>query len=231
MQTKEYLSRISSLVVVIGIYLYFTAWTYIHFYYESFGLSTVSIRVDYSSYLVYSWDVLTATPFLLRTGIFLVAVLIGRAAWPLLRKKFNPGLADRVRKKGFALLLVLMILVFPYLFFSARSAALLNYRLDRIGASHLKTIQFLFKQAGEELSPAVTLDSVSRLPAELVRDIQLIKKDSNQQLKLLGETDNDYIVLNQPPYDDSLKIIPTGSVYFVHKADLLLTKIILRSTN
>jgi hypothetical protein len=58
---KDTLSRISNLLIVTAVFLYFTAWVYMHFYYEQFGLTTGSLKIDYSTYLVYSYNVFLAS--------------------------------------------------------------------------------------------------------------------------------------------------------------------------
>ena len=216
------LSRISKLVAVVVVYVYFTAWIYVHFYYEEFGISTAIIKIDYKSYLIFSWNVFTTPFFLVVTaGVALAAFLIyyfvkGRAFFKKPQNKFNT-------------LLVLMVLLFPYLFFHARYSALTNYRNDRINTSNLKSIQFVFRAGSDLLSPALTLDSLKKLPVPLSGDIALVRGESGP-LKLLGESDDKYIILNQIPYDSSLNLLPEGYIYFVAKSDVLITRIILRST-
>ena len=43
------LSDIRDLLIVIGIYCYFIAWVYLQTYYDSFGIATESLRLDYSA--------------------------------------------------------------------------------------------------------------------------------------------------------------------------------------
>src|SRR4051794_38644152 len=67
----ELLKQIRDLTIIVGIYLYFIAWVYVHFYYEQFGISTESVKIDYNSYLMYSYNVVTSAKFL-----FWVKVLV-----------------------------------------------------------------------------------------------------------------------------------------------------------
>jgi hypothetical protein len=217
------LSRISQLVVVVVVYVYFTAWIYVHFYYEQFGISTSMIRIDYKSYLIFSWNVFISLHFLVVTA---VAAAAGGLVYLIVRRsKFwlKPN-------RQFHALIAGLILLFPYLFYHARYTAISNYRDDRIHTDNLRSIQFVFRQQADFMSPAFALDSVRKLPDELNGDMALIRKDSSQQLKLLGESDDQFIILNQPPYDDSLQILPEGYIYFIAKSDVLLSKIRLRST-
>src|SRR5580658_2906640 len=144
------MARIRDLIIVVGIYLYFTAWIYVHFYYDQFGLSTETIKIDYSSYLVYSWDVLASGHFLLITGIILGAAFLVR----LIIFRLCPEIRSWFTSRQFGLSICLMILAFPYFFYHARYAAIKNYRHDRMDTRNLRTIQFIFRKQADLLSPA-----------------------------------------------------------------------------
>ena len=226
---KDNLSKLSNYILFLGIYLYFTAWVYIHFYYDSFGLTTMALKIDYSSYLVYSWDVFSNKSFLWHSAIIITIVIIIKKCLNSFEKWFPLRLINWIKDSQFLILVLCMTAIFPYLFFSAKNIALKNYRLDRVDAKYLKSIQFIFRKGDEYLSPAISLDS-SAMRSQFCSDMQILKNDSTQQLKLLGESDDNYYVLNQKIRNVDGKInANTGYVYVVQKSDVLLSKIILRS--
>jgi hypothetical protein len=223
------LTRIGKLVFGVVVYVYFTAWIYVHFYYEEFGISTSTIRIDYRSYLIFSWNVFASLHFLIITAALAAA---GGFSYYLIKRTYRKKKkAFSIEpKKQFILLVTGLILLFPYLFYHGRYCALANYRNDRIHTGYLKSIQFVFRQGADFLSPTFAQDSLKNLPEELSADIKLIRRDKFQQLKLLGESDDKFIILNQSPYDDSLQKIPEGYIYFIAKSDVLVSKITLGSS-
>jgi len=241
------LKLLRDLTIIVGIYLYFIAWVYIHFYYQQFGISTESVRIDYNSYLVYSYNVLTSSNFLYWVKVVGLVVAIRwlfiyiisrlknkndffKKTSALLSNNFITVFFTTIRQRYALLpLLIFMVAVFPLLFRVARDVAVNNYRQDRMDTRSLKTIQFIFRKDAGPLSPAVVLDSLLPQDNTFYEDIALIKKDEQQVLKLLGESDKYYIVLQQYPYDKSVGALPSGNVYFINKQDILLSKIILRS--
>ncbi|MDP4260986.1 MAG: hypothetical protein Q8941_00530 [Bacteroidota bacterium] len=243
----ETLSKIRDLTIIIGIYLYFIAWVYVHFYYQQFGISTESVKIDYSTYLVYSYNVLISTKFLYWfIAIALLVLLRAICLWIIAslgqKKAFfkkagvflSGNLIIRYLKKmnqqySLLLLIVVLVVIFPLLFKVAREVAIDRYREDRIHTENLKTIQFIFRKDADLMSPTVVLDSTLSPNDVFYSDISIIKNDPQQLLKLLGESDKYYIVLQQRPFNKILGALPSGYVYFIDKQDILLSKIILRS--
>jgi len=90
------LSTARDLLITIGIFLYFSAWVYIHFYYQQFGISTETLKLDYSSYLVYSYNVLSSGTFLFYASVILILLL---SVWVLIRVSETPK-----RVRGFLIL-------------------------------------------------------------------------------------------------------------------------------
>lgn len=217
---KDTLSRISSLLVVTAVFLYFTAWVYMHFYYEQFGLTTGSLKIDYSTYLVYSYNVFFSFQFLyilipLSILTLLIRVLYGRIV----------VMRETLTRHKFGLLLLLMLLAFPLLFLCARAVALSDYHRDREGDSYLKKVQFIFNKDAECLSSS---DTAVILPPERFKlDVSTLKYDTAGILRLLAESDDYFFVLRQGPYNATYRRFPEGYVFLVNKKDVLLAKIVL----
>jgi hypothetical protein len=244
---EQSLKKIRDLTFIIVIYLYFIAWIYVHFYYQQFGISTSSIKIDYNSYLMYSYNVLTSNTFLYWVTV-LVVILILRMIVLFLFARFGSQpyqfktlrafytyhsfilqLQQLNKRYSFFVLLLFFIVIFPFLFWVARKVAVENYKEDRRQTKNLKAIQFIFRKNAEMMSPATVLDSTLAPTDVFYQDISLLKNDSRQLLRLLGESDEYYIVLQQRPFDKQLDALPSGYVYYIDKKDVLLSKIILRS--
>src|SRR6185503_6308441 len=207
---------------ILAIYLYFIAWVYVHFYYHQFGISTDAIKIDYNSYLVFSYNVVTSVQFIswLKTIALVVlsALALTIIIWWLSRKvtalqkfisyagsnHFVLRIWQLVKKYRLLLLVIICILVFPKLFSISREVAIANYREDRQSTQNLKTIEFIFRKDAEFLSPTVVLDSSLSPQNNLFADITIIKNDTQQILRLLGESDQYYIVLQQRPFNKQL---------------------------
>ncbi|MEP7373965.1 MAG: hypothetical protein ABI675_11285 [Chitinophagaceae bacterium] len=243
----ETLKLLRDLTIIIGIYLYFIAWVYVHFYYQQFGISTESVNIDYSSYLMYSYNVVTSVKFIYWVKIFILIVLVWIVVLMImagLKQKsaffrradtfFSNNIIARYLNKLYKQysllpLIVFLVVIFPLLFRVARGVAIDNYKDDRLNTKNLKTIQFIFRKDAYLMSPAVVLDSMLSPNHIFYDDIAIIKNDKQQLLKLLGESDKYYIVLKQLPFNQILGALPSGYVYFINKNDILLPKIILRS--
>ncbi|MDB5279672.1 MAG: hypothetical protein JWR61_4627 [Ferruginibacter sp.] len=241
------LKLIRDLTIVTGIYLYFIAWVYVNFYYQQFGISTASIKIDYSSYLMYSYNVITSAPFLYWVKLFVVLVLIRLLVLfiiDLFRQRYTffekintlllnnlvmVTLKKMIKQNSLLALIIFLVLIFPLLFKVARRVAVDNYRQDRIHTENLKSVQFIFRKEADLVSPAIVLDSSLSRNHIFYNDIAVLKNDQQQLLRLLAESDDYYIVLQQRPFNKALGALPLGYIYYVNKKDILLSKIILRS--
>lgn len=243
---SDTLKVIRDVTIIIAIYLYFIAWAYIHFYYRQFGISTDTIKIDYNSYLMYSYNVLTSQrfsnwAFSMLLLVILLAVIFLLVRWLTHKYKRLQKVKNKIvdnplwlylknhNLQGTLLLFLLIsVIVFPQLFKISRAVAIDSYQKDRQNPNLLKAVQFVFRNKAELLSPSMVLDSALSKTNYFYNDISLLKNDNQQLLRLLGENDKCYIVLQQRPYNGAVGL-PTGYIYFVNKDDVLLTKIILRS--
>jgi hypothetical protein len=241
------LKTIRDFTIILAIYLYFIAWVYVHFYYGQFGISTSAIQIDYNSYLIFSYYVVSSAQFLswisLLAGVIIILIILAELVRrPPAKIQFLKNFSGWLKAKTslvnawnffnrYRLLcfIIVSILIFPKLFSISREVAIANYREDRLTTQNLKTIEFIFRADAEFLSPTVVLDTTLSPQNNLYNDIRVIKNDSTQILRLLGQSDEYYIVLQQRPYNKQLGSLPTGYVYFIDKKDVLLAKIVLRS--
>jgi len=237
---KDTLSRISNLLIVTAVFLYFTAWVYMHFYYEQFGLTTGSLKIDYSTYLVYSYNVFFSLQFLyILIPLLVLWLLIQMILYRTIKYKntrpFYITMHRRIRvvrviitRNKFSLLVLVMLVAFPLLFFCARAVALNHYHRDReTNNSYLRQVQFIFNKDAEWLSSS---DTAVILPPQHERfkyDIPILKYDPAAILRLLAESDNYFFVLLQRPYRTAYRSFPEGYVFLVNKKDVLLAKIVL----
>jgi hypothetical protein len=221
---KEAFAKISNLIILLGIYLYFIAWVYVHSYYGHFGIAPSALNIDYSAYMVFSFNVLVSTRFLVALGVF---VALGLARMVMI--VYNKPLPSLVTRFQFVWLLAFMALLFPWLFYAAQAAAWKDYTDERMNRGTLRSVQFVFRKDADIQNPAQVLDTAGQAGKDLMSDLLLLKNDSTRLLKLLGESDAYYIVLKQLPVDPAIGALPIGFVYFVDKKDVLLAKITLSS--
>lgn len=221
---KDNLAKISNLVILLGIYLYFIAWVYVHSYYGHFGIAPSALNIDYSAYLVFSFNVLVSTQFLIGLGVF---VLLGLVRMGMI--VYNKRLPSLITRFQFVWLLTFMAGLFPWLFFVAQAAAWKDYTNERLNKGTLRSIEFVFRKDADIQNPAQVLDTAGVAGKDLLGDLRLLKNDSTRLLKLLGESDAYYIVLKQLPVNPAIGALPIGFVYFVDKKDVLLAKITLSS--
>jgi hypothetical protein len=235
------LARIRDLLLILGIFLYFTAWVYVRVYYKQFGISTDSLKLDYSSYLVYSYDVLKSFAFLSYiVSLLLLMVLV----WTLIRLsqfyqnrfrffgfiyKTSAQPVRLVKKYSLFFLVLVMASIFPVLFEAARSTAIANYKDDRINNGYGKSIQFVFRKDAEYLSLDKEYDSIRNSLKLFAADIAHIKNDTSKRLSLLAESSDYFIVIDQPFCGDGITMCLEGYIYYINKKDVLLTKIFLPS--
>jgi hypothetical protein len=213
------LSTVRDLLIVIAIYLYFIAWIYLHTYYSHFGVATESLRLDYSSYLIFSYNVLLSKYFLTLVIISGAVVTAGFILTRFLLRSASFHKKRQYKKILNSLLMLLMVVLFPVLYRMAKSSAIDDYARDRTSIGSRRRIEFFFR-------PDAALHNT---PDSSSYHIQFLLRDRGRTLRLLGETDEHYIVLHQKPYDTLVQSHPEGSVYYVSKKDVLLSRIVLSS--
>src|SRR5215831_19192351 len=115
---KDKLSIIRDLLIIAAIFLYFIAKVYVHFYYDKFGLRGQSLNIDYSTYLVYSYNVVYSKPFLFLVVISVAVYIVGR----LLLRLFSSDKYPRIKwlrswidTNKLLLLGIVTLVIFPFL--------------------------------------------------------------------------------------------------------------------
>jgi hypothetical protein len=150
-----------------------------------------------------------------------------RPSYTILHRRIRVVRVTIYRNK-FSLLVLIMLVAFPLLFFCARAVALNHYHRDReTNGTYLKKVQFIFNKDAEWLSSS---DTALILPPQHERfkyDISILKYDTAAILRLLAESDDYFFVLRQGPYDTTVHVFPEGYVFLVNKKDVLLAKIVL----
>jgi hypothetical protein len=224
------LSNIRDLIIIVGIYLYFMSWIYLHYYYQTFGVSPGSLHIDYSSYVLFSYIVISSAAFLrflflVILGLFLFAIVFRYIHHPAC-KTFQQW----IYQCRWYIIFSAMVLLFPILFSVAAKVAAEQAMEDRSDLRGRPIIQFIFRKNAEGFNAYPPADnSPDILTAERKADLTLLRSDSVQSFRLLGESDAYYLILRQAPLNKTLGVLPNGAVYFVNKNDVLLTKIILSS--
>jgi hypothetical protein len=222
------LSNIRDLLIIIGIYLYFIAWVYLHAYYESFGISIEMLKLDYSSYLIFSYNVLTSDEFIHFLIWAIIIVVVCFIAYSILFRRLSIYLRKWMLTIRTAVVYGSMVALFPVLFNISKKRALNDYAADRTSSGSRHRIEFIFrKDAGYESSSGKP-DSLTGMAAYSKTQLDLLVKDKGKSLRFLGETDAYYIVLRQLQ-DPDTKMLPEGTVYYIDKKDVLLSRIILPS--
>lgn len=213
------LSSIRDLLIIIGIYCYFIAWVYLHTYYASFGIATESLRLDYSSYLVFSYNVLTSGAFIRFSVLAVVAGICFCGCYLFLLHKASRIVRRRLLGLRTIAIVLAMIAAFPILFNMAKQTALENYAADRTNTGERHRIEFIFRKDA-------SLDSTT---IKSNYALNILNTDKGKNLRLLGESDAYFIVLNQMPMDPQVGSFPEGAVYYIDKKDVLVSRIILSS--
>ena len=208
---KITIQNIRDVLLIIGIFLFFTGWIYVYYYYDYFGISFSSVEVDYTSYIVYSFIVCSSFSYI--PLLVLLALAAAYYFW--------------IKKSVFSTI-ICSILLFPGLFLLAQKAAFADAAKTRLAVSGMREIQFVFRSDADVLGYKNTPDSLGGLNRLVKNDVPVIKNAVKVPMRLLGENDNCFILLNQPPQLAGIPDLPVGCVYFINKKDVLFSKIILR---
>jgi hypothetical protein len=210
---KITLQNIRDVFIIAGIFLFFTGWIFVYYYYEYFGISFLSVRVDYATYLVYSFKVFSSygyAPMIALTAIS--SIVIYR------------------RKKNILAMILFALILIPSLFALAKKVGhdeALNLRHHC--ASELREVQFIFRDTRGLTGYGNISDSILSGNIIVKNDMaSLTNKAGASPLYLLGENENYFIVLNQPPASAEVKAVPIGELFFIDKKDVLYAKIPVR---
>jgi hypothetical protein len=209
---KISLGDVRDILIIAGIFLFFTGWVYIYYFYNYFGLSMSSVTINYADYLVYSYTVLTSyywTPLL----AFLVLIILARK-WLI----------------GFTPLAISSVLLFLALYLLAKKVASDRALEIRSFRENMRHISFVFKQDADFLAYKFNNDSLLSGDRILERDLNILKDTSvPSRLYLLGQNQEYFFVLYQDSARPGVKSLPFGNIYFINKSYVLYSKVILTS--
>jgi len=154
--------------VVVAAVIYFTGWTYSYYFFGAFGVSLRQLESSSTDVMVLAFSVLFSSTRRLLGLVLLVALILG--ARRLLRE----------RRFAVEVELVLVLILFWWVFASARDAAAADALAVRLGY-RARPVQLTFDAS-----------AMSRLPPELLR--------ANGEFRLLPvvQTKSGYVVLVQP---------------------------------
>lgn len=210
---KISLGDVRDILIVVGIFLFFTGWVYVHYFYDYFGLSISLVNINYADYLVYSYNVLTSY-----FGI------------PLLALVLLIFIYRRWLVKFISLTIFLAVLLFPALYLLAKKVASENALEIRSFRQSMRHISFVFKQDADFLAYKFSSDSLLRSTGIMQRDLNILKDTTvPSRLYLLGQNQEYFFVLFQELGPPEIKSLPFGSVYFINKSYVLYSKVTLTS--
>lgn len=203
---------IRDILVIIGIFLFFTGWIYYYYFYDYFGISVSMVSVDYATYIVYSFVVLVS-----HYGL----PLLGLIALILLHKWL---------KKHYTLTAVIALLLFPGLYLLAKGVANEKAVELRTMRNNMRQISFIFKDDAGYLGYEFNNDSLPGNSLLVKNDLRILKNTSFPgQLYLLGQNQEYFFVLYQVSPISTIKELPIGNIYFVDKKEVLYSKITITS--
>jgi len=210
---KISLGDVRDILIIVGIFLFFTGWVYIYFFYNYFGLSISLVNISYADYLVYSYNVLTSyfgAPLLV-----LVLLTFAYRKWLI---------------KFISMTIFLAVLLFPALYLLAKQVANKNAFEIRSFRQTMRHISFVFKEDADFLAYKFNNDSLPRSNKIVKADLDILKDTTiPSRLYLLGQNQEYFFVLFQDPGSSQIKGIPFGNVYFINKTYVLYSKVTLTS--
>lgn len=143
------LTTLKEAAFFVAIYLYFTGFVYIYYFYEHFGISLNSIEVPFYYFFVYSYNVITSLDegavwgYALRS-LWVVVLVFAALAFVLVKVMRE--------RKWLALLFCSLVFLFPALFSFAWKSADLAANEVRNGR-HVKVVTLVFKKEALETYP------------------------------------------------------------------------------
>lgn len=231
----DFLKSTRDLAAIIAIYLFFSGWLYIYYYYNRFGLSTKQLDIDFYSFIVYSLNVIL---YLLHYW-YLTALAITISV-----------LLIKIIKRNWVIYSI-CILLFVGMYYSSVDAAIVSSGNDlTYHYSHLKKIRFVLKKEefgeqsvlvskAENQKPGSTskkyngetknnkTDTISKInvPGDSILNEFVIRNKSNS-LKLLASTKDNYFAVfaNKKITKETIDDYPV-EVYSIKRENVILIKL------
>jgi len=210
---KISISDVRDILIIAGVFLFFTGWIYNFYFYDYFGISISLVSVDYTTYIVYSFVVLVSYHWLPLLGLMSLVVIY--SAW---------------LKKYFTLTALIALLLFPGLYLLAKKVANDKAVELRTLRTSMRQIVFVFKDDVGYLGYKFNNDSLPGKNVLVKHDLDILKNTAFPgQLYLLGQNQDYFFVLYQPSPAPDIKGLPLGDIYFVDKKEVLYSKITITS--
>ena len=210
---KISIADLRNILIIAGIYLFFTGWIYTYYFYDYFGMSASLVSTDYSAYIVYSFMALIS---------YWGLPLVGLMGLIFLYRKWL--------KKYTTLSICIALLLFPGLCVLAIRVANDKAVQLRRSRTDMRQISFVFRDDAGFLAFKYNKDSLPVNDLLVKTDLALLK-DSRLpgKLFLLGQNQEYFFVLYQPSETADIKGLPLGSIFFINKNYVLYSKITVTS--
>jgi hypothetical protein len=211
--SKISLGDVRDILIIAGIFLFFTGWVYVYYFYNYFGLSISLVSISYADYLVYSYNVFTS--YYLMPLLALVILVLVYRKWFV---------------KYVSLTIFLAVVLFPVLYFLAKKTADKDALEMRSFRKSMRHISFVFKEDADLLAYKFDNDSIHHSSHIVKGDLDILKDTSlPSHLYLLGQNQEYFFVLHQEQGLPEIKSLPFGNVYFINKSYVLYSKVTLTS--
>jgi hypothetical protein len=192
------------IIDIVAVFLFFLGWTYIYFLYHHFGVNVHALDIPIYYFFVYAQPVLSDKQYHLMATLSLAVFIFSiYLVTHLLPKKYRWIFESR-RQILQGIVVLCGVLLFPLSFQLARQTAEKN--AAKIRSGDVRSIRFFFKT-----------DVAVHYPEEF------LTANQNQELRLLTQTKDRFIVFFQPESQE--KVLPFGTTYVVFNSDVLLATI------
>ncbi|QQX85250.1 hypothetical protein JJQ59_04715 [Cupriavidus necator] len=189
--------------LLFSAYFYFYAWILLHFYFQAFGISLVSLDIPFYYHLVYA-----STAIGQSDGFIFVVVIAGAALYVILDRSWASDSKPWVSIAHKLLFVIFLLCVLAGGFHAAKWQGV-GLAQDVRDGKHLRQLKLAFKKdAGKKLSDIFKTS---------IRE-GMLSEGETLQVKLLIETKDTYYVFVQKVKDE--KYYGYGNTYLIQKKDV-----------
>jgi hypothetical protein len=215
----DILKSIRDIAFLFAIYLYFAGWTYRWYYLDYFGLSLTQADMEFYYFFVYAFDVLLAGLRFWMTWAFVACVLATWGWGSRRRPKSGKPQVGAIPEGKAAFLspektgvvqfyktgwVILMIVLFPFLFYLAKTSAWKEAERQATPAtSDLRQVQLVFTD--DFMKSVSAADTGVNSPSTNMNDFLQFNRSGQLRL-LLAAKDDLYLLYRQGP-ESSIPVI------------------------
>jgi Ca2+/Na+ antiporter len=178
---------IGQIFFILAVYLYFVGWVFNYYYLTHFSIPFIASDIPFYYFFIYSYSVMSDWYTLI---IMIASIITIYFFMEVYVKRW--------------LCIIILLCLFPILFYMAREKGLDEAKSVRMGAA--QRITFFFK-----------VDHSKSYPP------QFVKANTDGKLRIITQTKDRFYVLYQPKPGDEEKEISYGSVYDIPMTDVFLT--------